>query len=573
LSSALGKVLLFGGTALAATAAAFLTVGLLHLGQGAKPADALEAQAGGPPVLRRLTQSQYVHAIGDIFGPDIKIGGRFDPDIRDSGLIEVGAGKVSVPASGLEQYGNMAHTIAAQLFDKQHRAEMIDCKPFSEAAPDDACAGRFLSQLGRLLYRRPLTKDELDQLVTASNEATKTVGNFYSGLELTVAGMLQAPQFLFDWERTEPDPDHRGQKRLDAYSRAARLSFFLWDTTPDDELLTAAEKGDLDKPQGLAHQVDRLLASPRLEAGMRAFFTDMLSFDAFNNLAKDPAIYPKYSYGLAVDAQEQTLRTIMYELLAKNGDYRDLFTTRETFLSRQLGAVYGLPIAKDAPDATPDGWQFHRYPDGDEHTGILSQISFVALHSHPGRSSSTLRGKAVREIVLCQKVPDPPGNVNFKVVQDTKNPLYKTARERLTAHRTEPTCAGCHKLIDPIGLSLENFDSLGGFRSTENGQAIDASGELDGTKFTNAIGLGQAIHDHPATPVCLVDRIYSYALGRTPTKSEAAWIRGDLVKDFAADGYRLAPLLKRIVTSEPFFRVIDSETAPVRSASIEGGSK
>src|SRR5208283_5220271 len=158
------------------------------------------------------------------------------------------------------------------------------------------------------------------------------------------------------------------------------------------------------------------------------------------------------------------------------------------------------------------GWEAHEFPPGDPHVGLLTQLSFTELHSHPGRSSSTLRGKAVREIVLCQKVPDPPGNVNFTVVQDTKNPLYKTARERLTAHRTQPTCAGCHKLIDPIGLALENFDSLGTYRAAENDSAIDASGELDGVKFADSAGLGAAVRNHPATPACLVDRIFSYAV-------------------------------------------------------------
>ena len=125
-----------------------------------------------------------------------------------------------------------------------------------------------------------------------------------------------------------------------------------------------------------------------------------------------------------------------------------------------------------------DGWMPFTLPPSDARAGILAQPSFLSLHSHPGRSSPTLRGKALREIFLCQKVPDPPGNVNFKLVQDTSNPNYKTARQRLTAHRTSPTCAGCHKIMDPVGLAMENFDSIGGFRSTENGAAIDAGGDI-----------------------------------------------------------------------------------------------
>ncbi len=559
-----GKILVAGVAMVLAAAAAVFVPGLLS--NRVKPSDTIAATAGGPTVLRRLTQAQYQHVIADVFGNDVKIGGRFEPDMRDGGLIEVGAGKVSVPASGLEQYGKMARSIADQVFDNAHRDSMIDCKPASAAAPDDACAGRFLSQVGRLLYRRPLTDDELKALVQGANAATGTMGNFYSGLEITLTSMLQAPQFLFTWETVG------NAKALDGYSKAARLSFFLWDTAPDDELLNAAASGDLDTPKGLSKQVDRLLTSPRVEAGVRAYFADMFGFDGFDNLAKDPSIYPKYSFGLATDAQEQTLRTITNLLLTHDGDYRDVFTTRDTFMSRSLGAVYGIPVPKDAPGATPDGWQPYSFPADDPRAGILTQISYLSLHSHPGRTSPTLRGKALRETVLCQKVPDPPGNVNFNLVQDTKNPLYKTVRQRLEAHRTQPTCSGCHKMMDPIGLSLENFDSIGTYRAGENGASIDASGDIDGVKFDGAQGLGQAIHDHPATTACLVNRIYAYAVGRTPTKSESEWLRSDVMKDFTADNYRLRPLLREIATSDVFFRVVApaNDSQPVRQASVQG---
>ena len=154
-------------------------------------------------------------------------------------------------------------------------------------------------------------------------------------------------------------------------------------------------------------------------------------------------------------------------------------------------------------------WQPYEFPPNDPRAGILSQVSFVALHSPPGRSSPTLRGKALREIMLCQRVPAPPGNVEFKIVQDTNNPEYKTARARLDVHRTNPVCAGCHKLIDPMGLALENFDGDGAYRTSENGAKIDASGALDGVTFTDAVGLGKAMHDNPAT--------------RRPRRAAAAW--------------------------------------------------
>jgi hypothetical protein len=438
--------------------------------------------------------------------------------------------------------------------DEKHRGMLLGCKPASAKAPDEACAKQFFSSVGRLLYRRPLTSDELKAELAIADATTNKLGDFYKGIAMGLTAMLESPQFLFRREVAEADPDHPGQQRLDAYSKAARISFFLWNTTPDDELLTAAEKGELNTDKGLAKQVDRLMASPRLMAGTRAFFNDMMDFEAFADLSKDTTIYPKFTNAVLVDAQEQTLRTITDHLLVQKGDYRDLFTTRKTFMTPLLGTIYRVPVE------TKEGWEAHQFAAGDPRAGLLTQISFLALHSTPGRSSPTIRGKALRTVLLCQKVPDPPGNVNFNLVQDTKNPNFKTARQRLEVHRTQPTCAGCHKLIDPIGLGLENFDSLGEYRPTENGAAIDASGELDGVKFTDAASLGKVLHDNPNTTSCLVSRLYSYAAGRQAEKGEVEWMKF-LNADFASHGYRLPDLMRTIVTSDAFYRISSSETA------------
>jgi len=537
--------------------------------QAAKADDS--GAVAGPVAMRRLTQEQYKQIISDVFGPTIKLGGRFEPDLRDAGLLAVGASEVSVTASGFEQFDAMARTAAAQVVDEAHRASMVPCKPANPAGPDDGCAKAFLSKAGRLLYRRPLTDVELQAVVAGAAAAADKDKDFYSGLGLALASMLEAPQFLFRQEVAEPDPDHAGQSRLDAYSKATRLSFFLWDTVPDAQLLAAAEKGELDTERGTAKQVDRMMASPRLEAGVRAFFTDMLGFDTFETLAKDPTLYPKFGPRVAADMQEQTLRTLVDHLLVQKGDYRDIFTTRKTFLTPALASIYHVTIAP--PDGMWTTFVPYEYPPDAEQAGILTQASFVALHSHPGRSSPTIRGKAMRQVLLCQKVPDPPGNVNFAVVQDTTNPQYKTARERVTAHRTQPTCAGCHKLMDPIGLGMENFDTVGGYRMTENGATIDASGELDGITFSDAIGLGKAVHDHPAAAACIVSRVYSYAVGHTPTKTESIWLKDTVEKRFATDGYRFPDLLREVATSEAFYRVIPPQTGAIDTPSVKFASE
>lgn len=507
---------------------------------------------GASAAARRLRPDQYRRIIADVFGPTVKVEGRFEPDLRDSGLFAVGAGHVGVTSAGIEQYDAMARGIAAQVVSEPRRNTLIPCKPKLPSAPDDACAAEFFSKAGPLLYRRPLTADELQGAITLARLSAATLKSFYSGLEMSLAGMLESPQFLFRRQFAQPDPNHHGAYRLDPYSMASQLSFFLWNAGPDPKLMAAARSGELNTESGLTDEVDRMLKSPRLEAGVRAFFSDMLQFDLFEALAKDAKIYPKWTIKVAQDAQEQTLRTLVDLLLTQNGDYRDVFTTRRTFLTPLLGSIYRVPVAQNV-----DSWQPFEFVQGDPRAGIVAQASFVALHSHEGLSSPTLRGKALREIVLCEPVPAPPGNVNFAVAQDTHNPDFKTMRARLTAHRTNPTCAGCHKLMDPMGLALENFDSDAEYRTMENGQVLDTSGELDGERFTDAAGLGRAIHDNPATSACLVRRLYSYATGRGATRRDMPWIRY-LEKTFAADSYRVPKLMRRIAISENLYRV----TAP-----------
>jgi hypothetical protein len=517
--------------------------------------DPKEPRTGGGPIeIRRLTEAQYRQTIADIFGDDIKVAGRFEPDMRAEGLLAVGTAKVTITPSGFEQYDAMAQGIAEQVVDEKHRRRLVGCKP------DPSCAAAFLKASGLRLFRRPLSAEELQGAVAVSAKAAETLNDFYAGLAFGLADLLAAPEFLFRAENAEPDPDDPGRRRLDAWSMASRLSFLLWDAAPDPELLAAAGRGDLYDPGKRAAQVDRMLASPRLEKGVRAYFADMLAFDSFDSLAKDSVIYPKFSLKVANDAREQTLQTVTNFLIAGQGDYRDLFTSRKTFLTRNLGLIYRVPVEPRT------GWEMHEFAADDPRGGLLTDIAFLTLHAHPGRSSATLRGKAIRELLLCEPVPMPPANVNFAIVQDTGNPKYRTARDRLTAHRTDAVCAGCHKIMDPVGLALENFDGAGQYRATENGAPIDASGELDGIPFKDAAGLGRAMHDNPATVACLVSDVYRYGTGRAIQPGEAeylAWLKGR----FATDGYKVPALLRTVALSDAFYRIApDAQGRPTQEA-------
>jgi hypothetical protein len=496
----------------------------------------------------RLSPSQFKLTIADIFGDSIKINGRFEPELREQGLLAIGARIENITDSGLESYDELARDIAAQVVDERHRDSNFGCSPRNPLARDDNCARSFFSRVGPLLYRRPLSSQEIDARVEAAAIATGSLHDFYAGVSLSLAEMLISPQFLFRIPQMESDPAHPGQERMSAYYKAAELSYFLWNTTPDEELLQAAKSGALNTSSGLERQVNRLMASPRVADSIRAFFSDMLGFSDFESVSKDPAFFPRYTPSIKEEAQEQTLRTIVDHVVARRSDYRDLFTTPHTYLTADLASLYVVPLVDTTDTSQPQRWVPYTYSAGDPRAGILSQASFTALWSPSGRTSPTVRGKALRQNILCERVPPPPGNVSFKFVDDTSNPEYKTTRERLTAHRTEPMCAGCHKLTDPLGLALENFDSAGEYRTTENGAPIDASGELSGRPFVGANGLAQAVHDDPAAVDCVARRAFAFETGYLPPAKDAEWQM--IQQKFAANHYDLLGLMRLIALSD-----------------------
>ncbi len=515
---------------------------------GTAQAVAEEVQAGGPPLVRRLTEHQYRTTIEDIFGADIAVVGRFERALRSDGLLAVGTSEAGLSAFAIEQYNISARSIAAEVLSASRRDGFLPCKVEDARTFNTACAREFVADYGLRLFRRPLSDAEEAVYVSLAENAHATLGDFYRGLEFALTGLLVAPDFLLRVEHAVPDSARPGRHRLDDYSSATRLSYFLTGAAPDTELLAAAGAGRLREAAELEKQVDRLMASPRFESTVRDFFADMLHFDLFADLAKDAVIYPAFNSDVAADAREQTLRTVTHHLLDNNGDYRDLFTTRAAPLTRSLGMVYQLPVA------ARHGWAMSEFPASSGRAGIQSQVSFLALHSHPGRSSPTLRGRAIREIFLCQHVPDPPADVDFTGINDTANPDRPTARDRLEIHRTQPICAACHTLMDPIGLTLENFDGLGIYRTRENNMPIDVSGALDGREFNAATGLGQALHDHPQTTACLVDKLYRYGVGRNVASAEQDYLQ-QLNEVFSASGYQLPALVRHLATSPGFYAV------------------
>jgi hypothetical protein len=513
---------------------------------------ALHAQAVAPPIatapVRLISQDQYISSITRIFGSDIEIKLRLAPVTRAEGLLRVGASSAVLTGGGLDPLEGSAHAIADQVVSPGRREFLVDCKPSDAKAADARCASMFLARVGRLLYRRPLGRSELADFVAVAGQVTGETRDFYAGISYALAGMLVAPDFLFIRERLEPDPDRPGASRLDGYSKASRLSYLLWNSSPDEALLTAAESGDIHDPAELRRQVDRMIASPLFRDGVRAFFADFLVTEAFDTLTKDSKIYPGLTIKAVGEAREQMLRTIVDHLVTRQGDYRDLFTTRRTFLTADLAQLYRVPV-----NLGSQGWVPYEFPANSPRAGILTQIGFLAQYAHPGRSSVTRRGRAVRETLLCQHVPDPPPNVDFSKFEDPKAGL-KTARERLVSHNENPVCAGCHTITDPIGLPLETFDGAGQFRTMENGVVIDPGGSLNGVDFADAAGLGQALSRDPALKSCIVSRLYAYGTGRKLAQADEEAVSA-YTRALDRQDYRFDRILRLVVLDPRFFSI------------------
>jgi hypothetical protein len=530
---------------------------------------------GGPLALRRLTPEQYRSAIEDTFGSAVEVAGRFEPENRRDGLNALGASLVAVTPSGFEQYEAIARSIAAQVTSPELRADILPCQPAVVDAADDDCTAQVIHTFGRTLLRRPLAAADIDARVAAAAHTAAAQQDYYAGLQLALTSLLVSPEFLFRVESgvPAPQPEQPSRLQLTDLTLASRLSYFLWNRGPDEALLAAAERGELTQPEGLTREVDRMLSSEHLAAGVSAFFEDVFLFDQFDNLNKDVAQYPMFNTHMAADAREQTLRFVVDQLVAQQADYRSLFTSRQLPMTRSLGPVYGLPVR------AAEGWEEATLPAGQARAGLLSHASFAMLFAHPGRSSPTLRGVFLREALLCQSIPEAPADVDFtQFVQDV-SAVHNTARDRLEIHSTQASCNNCHVLTDPIGLGLENFDGIGKFRTAENEAPIDTSGKFDGRAFANPAELGQAFADNPQVTACLVQNLYRYAVGRKQTNGERPLLRY-LEAAFAERGYQVPALMREIALSEGFRTATDAipeaqtaehEAAP-RDNTIDGSA-
>ena len=516
------------------------------VGPGGGAGIAFTPEAGG---LRRLTVQQYRNSIKDLLGPRATVPGDLEPDVVLSGFSSVGAAQVALSPLATEQFQAAAFFLAHEaLSDTTGRAALVGCAP--AAATDEACVRAFLAGFGRRAWRRPLASEEVSRYVTVATGAQAALGDFWAGLEYGMAGLLLSPHFLYRVELGSGAPAEHGVA-FDDWELATRLSFLLWNTTPDDALLDAAAAGRLSSGAGMATQAQRLLQSPRARAAVQAFFTELYQLGGLEQLEQSPAAFPQVTPTLGAAMRDQTLRTLEDLVFERDGDYRDFFQGTSTMLNAELAKLYGVAAPAGG------GWARVAMPASSLRVGFLGQAAFLAGNAHPTSTSPTLRGKFIREVLLCQPVPPPPPDVNTTLPED-KGAAALTMRKKLEQHRQAAACKSCHQFMDPLGLGLENFDGVGALRTMEAGQVIDASGDLDGAAFDGPVRLAHLVGAHEDVPTCLARSLYRHATGHLEQAGEEAAIQA-LASRFDGDGHRFRALLLGLVTSPGFLMAAPSQ--------------
>lgn len=413
------------------------------------------------------------------------------------------------------------------------------------AAPADenAAAKKILSALMRKAWRRPITDADLARILPFYQQA-RTDGDFDAGIESALSAILVSREFLFRVERDPADVAPHTPYAISDLQLATRLSFFLWSSIPDEELLAAAERNELHKPEVLEKQTARMLADPRSQSLVTDFADQWLHLRNLNSITPDGRLFPDFDDNLRQSFRRET-EMLFEEVITNDQSILKLLESDHTFLNERLAKHYDIPNIY--------GQRFRRVElDPATHRGgILRQGSILTVTSYATRTSPVLRGKWILDNLLGQVPPPPPPNV--PALEETTVSQSLPMRQRLMQHRASPACASCHNTIDPVGFSLENFDAIGRYRTQEEGTPVDATGGLpDGSRFTGASGLEHALANRPDIfATTLTEKLMTYALGRGTEISDAPAIRR-IIAGAGKSDYRFSSLIQGIVSSTPF---------------------
>ncbi|MEP7354247.1 MAG: DUF1592 domain-containing protein [Acidobacteriota bacterium] len=436
------------------------------------------------------------------------------------------------------------------------RRKIFSCYP-TKGQDEVVCARQILTTLARHAYRRPPTANDLESLLGFFQKGRSKGGSFDAGIESALQLILASPEFLV---RFEQDPDKLADGavyKISDMALASRLSFFLWSSIPDDELLDLATKGNLSKPAVLKAQMQRMLRDPKAIALIDNFAEQWLFLRNLKTANPDLTAYPDFDDNLRQAMREET-RMLLESVIRDDRSVMDLMNADYTFVNERLARHYGIPNVY--------GSQFRKVAITDENRrGLLGQASILTVTSYPNRTSAVQRGKWVLTNILGVPPTPPPPNVPT-LKENAEGERVLSLRERMEAHRANPVCAGCHKVMDPIGFSLENFDATGRWRASDDGSKIDPSGVMfDGSKIEGPASLRKALTRRPEVFVgVMTEKLLTYALGRGLGYSDMPTVRR-IVSQAGKQDFRFSALVSGIVDSAPFEMKVKRSQSQVAS--------
>lgn len=501
--------------------------------------------APAPGAYRRLTNAAFTNSLRDLLGGPVEVAALEPDSWAVGGLPTVGAAEVSISELGVEQYQTaVENSVELAFSDPSRREAILGCLPSGVA--DTACFESFVRGFGRRVFRQPLTEAQITRYVGLASDVATTLNDAIAGVKAATTAFLLSPHFLYRTERGEPSDDST-HWRYTSHETAARLAYFLTNTTPDAELLDLADADGLATPDVIREQAERLLDSAAGRESVGNFARELFQLGLVAARAKDPEMYPEYTPELQQAMMEEVPAMFASVVFDRRASALELFTTRETFASKDLAALYGVDVAG------PDDGSLVPITLPEERAGLLGTAAISAIFASQKEGSPTLRGKFIRQVLLCQAMPSPPPDVST-TLEDPPPGQVLTKREKLIRHQEQPSCAGCHALMDPLGLTLESYDAIGRYRTMDQGKTIDLSGNLDGTDFTGSVALGQLLSEKAASASCMLRSIYRYGTGHVEIASESPVLK-ELEERFTSTGYDLRALMLDIVTSDGFLYV------------------
>ena len=508
--------------------------------------------APGPSPLRRLTHREYDNTTRDLMGDDSHLSSQFSREELFLGFDNNATARGTTTLLA-EQYMNAAETLAANAVKSLQVFSGCDA---NDAAGRDACARGFIERFGAKAFRAPLADAERARLIALYTGASAAWG-FSKGVELTLAAILQSPRYLYRVEFGVA-PDTTGAepnvKALTPYELASRLSYLLWGTMPDQPLLDAAGAGQLTTREQLATQARRLLASERPHYVMTDFHRQWLGLDLIDGF---DSTADGFSNDLRPLMRQESAQLVEAAIWQEGGKLSTLLTAPFSFMNQRLAGFYGI--------TGPSGDTFEKVAlDPQQRLGILTQGGILAAHSHAAKTSPVLRGKFVREQLLCNPPPPPPPGVDFTVAEKDSS---LTVRQQSESHRADAACAACHRFMDPIGLTFEGFDAVGRYRTLEDAEPVDTSGELAGTDVDGPISgpseLAQKLAGSAQVKSCVVRQWFRYAYARDEVSDQDTCNVASLEGAFANSDGNIPELLLALTQTDAFlYRSVAAGEAP-----------